>query len=187
MNKLFSFFTMLLFFSIQVMAQNDEFILGLVRQSTAERVGLANRTAARPGFAIGIRAGYDLNPKLITKIGLMIEQRSSTDIFFGVEHNPTTLNLELQTQVAYRYTDDFTIFAGPQFAFVMTKDCKPATGSCLIPDDPEKYIIPVQAGLNYTFYQNYAAAIYYESMSQEYWPNAFQKAQTFGLDLILKF
>lgn len=183
------FIVLVLFISQFSMADRlNEVVLGVLRQSSAQNYITGEKTGVRPGFGLGLKAESFDYSGFSLKIGLMIEQRHLTDIFGGVEHNITLTHADLLTHVAYKVTDSFSIFAGPQYSVLMSTKCKPALGDCLLSEShASKYFIPVEAGLDFTFMENYGVEAYYEWISQEIWETTFEKIQTYGLNLKYKF
>jgi hypothetical protein len=177
-----------LFLSLNVFAEPfNEVVVG-IRQSTAERVSTGERTSTRPDFGLGIKTESFASYGFSIKLGLMYERRTTTDIFAGVEHNPVMQNIDLLTHISYKISDEFAVFGGPNFSVVLNKDCKPASGPCLLsPNDPMKYFVPVEAGVDIGFLGNYGAEVFYEWISQEYWENTFKNRRTWGLNLKYKF
>lgn len=188
MRNLSYFFVVFIFSQFSIASLPNEVVLGVMRQSTAHNYSTSEKTAVRPGFGIGMKTeSFDFNNFSI-KIGLMFEQRNLTDLFGGIEHNITLTHADLLTHVSYKLTDSFSVFAGPQYSVLMTKKCKAAVGDCLLNEShASKYFIPVTAGIDFTFMDNYGVEVYYEWISQEIWEATFEKVQTYGLNLKYKF
>lgn len=167
---------------------HNEILLGVLRQATAQNYTTGDRTAVRPGFGIGVKTESFNYVGFTLKLGLMYEQRQLTDILAGVEHNFEMYHFDLLTHLSYRVTDSFSIYAGPQYSVLASKKCKPVTGDCVLNEShASKYFIPMTVGLDFTFIENYGVEIYYEFISQEIWETAFEKVQTYGLNLKYKF
>ena len=166
---------------------SNEIVIGILRQSTAENMLTGNRSPARPGLGIGLKTESDEWSGISIKIGIMYEEREVNDIFSGVEHSLKLKNAEVLTHVSYRVSDLISIFIGPSYSVLLSSQCKPVSGVCRLNEDAKKYFIPVVAGVEINFFQNYAAEIFYESISQEIWEKTFQKSQSYGLNLKYKF
>ena len=91
-----------LVFSVQVFGLSNEVALGILRQSTAERLSSGQRTSPRPGYGLGFKTESYSYENFYLKIGLMYEQRTVTDLFSGIEHNFDLKTLDLMTHLAYR-------------------------------------------------------------------------------------
>ncbi len=185
MKSIFALFIILS--TLTALANSDELVLGIFRQSTTENVTTGSRTAPRPGFGLGARASFDFNPWFYSRLGFMVERRTFSEIIASVEHNPEIFTFDLQTQFGYQLGPLVSIFAGPQFSVLLSKNCKPTAGPCLISDDPEKYIVPLQFGIDFNFLNAFGAELFYELISQEHWPKTFKSAQSYGLNLTYKF
>ena len=167
---------------------HNELVLGVIRQASAQNYATGEKTAVRPGFGIGLKTESFDYMGFSLKVGLMIEQRNLTDIFAGVEHNISLTHADLLTHVSYKVTDSFSIFAGPQYSVLMSTKCKPVSGDCLLsPSHASKYFLPVTAGFDFTFMEDFGMEAYYEWISQEIWETTFEKVRTFGLNLKYKF
>lgn len=178
----------LLFSQLSMANHHNEVVLGILRQSSAKNYGTGETTGVRPGFGIGLKTESFDYSGFSLKIGLMIEQRNLTDVFGGVEHNLTLTHADLLTHVSYKFSDSFSVFVGPQYSVLVSRKCKPTAGDCLLNEShASKYFIPMTAGFDFTFMENYGAEVYYEWISQEIWETTLEKVQTYGLNLKYKF
>lgn len=177
-----------LLISQSLWAENhNEVVLGVLRQSTTQDFVTQERTAPRPGFGFGVKTeSYDCHGFTL-KLGLMYEQREASTLVSGIEHSFKMKHLDLLTHVSYKATDFLSIFAGPQYTVLLSSECKAVSGACLNTEYAQKYFIPVTAGLDFTFMNQYGAEIYYEWISQELWEKTLEKGQTYGLNLKYKF
>lgn len=178
-----------LFFCLSARADHlfNEVVLGVFRQSMAQRMPTGEKTSPKAGFGLGFKTESDPYEGFSLKLGLMYERRSVADSFSSVEYTMSMNHLDLLTYVSYQFTDFFSAFAGPQFTVLLSSECKAASGPCLMNEGGAKYFIPVSAGLDFTVLQTYGVELFYESISQEYWEMTFEKTQTYGLNLKYKF
>lgn len=166
----------------------NELVLGVLRQTTAQNYVTGEKTAARPGFGVGAKTESDDYAGFSLKIGLMYEQRTISDVLSGVTHELVMNHVDLLTHLSYRVSDSFSVFTGPQYTILASKKCKPSAGDCLLNEShAAKYFIPMTVGLDFSFMGQYGAEVYYEWISQEVWETAFEKVQTYGLNLKYKF
>lgn len=179
----------LFFFSQVIWAEaRNEVVLGVFRQSAAKNYNTGDTTALRPGFGLGLKTESYPYAGFTIKLGLMFEQRQASDVFSGVEHNLVLNDLDLLTHLSYKATDSISIFAGPQYTVLLSKKCTAASGNCVLNEShAAKYFVPVTAGFDFTFMENYGVEVYYEWISQEVWEATLEKMQTYGLNLKYKF
>ena len=95
--------------------------------------------------------------------------------------------IDLETHLAYKFNDAFAIFAGPDYAVLLSSACRPVAGPCQLSEDAKKYFVPVVLGFDLTFIENFGAEVFYEYISQEVWEKTFDKSETYGLNLKYKF